>query len=1067
MAKKITRKNFYMEIRRSFGRFISILFIVALGVAFFSGIRASEPSMKITGDAYFDKSDLMDIKAVSTLGITEDDVKAVRNVKGVGKAEGAYSADFLNIKNKKQYVLHVMSRMEDINKITVSEGRMPEKVGECLVDDQMKYKVGETIRLKSGTDDKVTDTLKVDELKVVGKGNSPCYIALNRGSTTIGTGIVSGFVVVPEKTFHLDVYTEMYVQVQDAKDLTAYTGAYKQKVKTVKKRLEAITEERGKIRKEELLDKANTKLEKAQKKLDDGKAESEQKLSDAERQITDGETQISQAKETLVSGKSQMEDARKKIRAKQQELDAAKKTYQNGLQQLEQGKKQYEQGKAAYDAQYAEAQEQIQTGEQDQELTQKIRELEAQAQETKQTLDAKEQDYQTKKNELDAVKQQLTNAKAELDQAKAQLDASETKLSSAVASIESGQKQLDAGKAELEAQEQTLKKGEAEIAENEAKLADARKEYEDGKKTSEAEIAKGEKKLADAGKQISQIKNPKWYVYDRSTLIEYDGFGENADRMRAIGKVFPVMFFLVAALISLTGMTRMVEEQRIEIGTMKALGYGNFSIASKYLGYAFLATAGGSVLGVLVGEKILPYIIIYAYEIMYPHIPKIYVPYHMSYAVMASAASIVCTMGATLASCYKELAAEPAVLMRPPAPKKGRRVFLERIGFIWKRMSFTWKSTIRNLMRYKKRFFMTVFGIGGCMALMLVGYGVRDSVYEIADIQYEEIQLYDGHIFYKDDVTKTEKEELKEYLKTDSDIQSYMEADMRSVTASGGGKKLSVYQCILGNPEIAEKYVDFHDRKTKESYSLTGDGVIVSEKTAKLLNVKEGDTIKVKKGTEKSVTVKIAHICENYMGHYIYFTPQYYKKVSGKTVKYNCIMFRAKNGYSEDQVKKAGEKILSKDQVLTISYLLDIRDQLDDMLASLNLVIIVLIVSAGMLAFVVLYNLNSINITERQRELATLKVLGFYDTEVAEYVFRENILLTLIGSVAGVVFGKILHLFVIQTVEVDAAMFGRSIYLKSYIYSFLFTIGFSLFVNWVMYFKLKKIDMVESLKSIE
>lgn len=362
---------------------------------------------------------------------------------------------------------------------------------------------------------------------------------------------------------------------------------------------------------------------------------------------------------------------------------------------------------------------------------------------------------------------------------------------------------------------------------------------------------------------------------------------------------------------------------------------------------------------------------------------------------------------------------------------------------------------------------MTVFGIGGCMALMLVGYGVRDSVYEIADIQYEEIQLYDGHIFYKDDVTKTEKEELKEYLKTDSDIQSYMEADMRSVTASGGGKKLSVYQCILGNPEIAEKYVDFHDRKTKESYSLTGDGVIVSEKTAKLLNVKEGDTVKVKKGTEKSVTVKIAHICENYMGHYIYFTPQYYKKVSGKAVKYNCIMFRAKNGYSEDQVKKAGEKILSKDQVLTISYLLDIRDQLDDMLASLNLVIIVLIVSAGMLAFVVLYNLNSINITERQRELATLKVLGFYDTEVAEYVFRENILLTLIGSVAGVVFGKILHLFVIQTVEVDAAMFGRSIYLKSYIYSFLFTIGFSMFVNWVMYFKLKKIDMVESLKSIE
>ena len=336
MARKITRKNFYMEIRRNFGRFISILFIVALGVAFFSGIRASEPSMRITGDAYFDESDLMDIKAVSTLGITKEDVSAVGNVKGVGKAEGAYSADFLNIKNKKQYVLHVMSAMEDMNKITVREGRMPEKAGECLVDDQMNYKIGETIKLKSGTDDKVTDTLKTDELKVVGKGNSPYYISLSRGSTTIGTGTISGFVVVPEKTFDLDVYTEMYVQVAGAKDLTAYTKAYKEKVKTVQKRIEAITEERGKIRKSELEDKANEKLAKAQKKLDDGKAESKQKLEDAKKQITDGETQVSQAKEKIASGKSQIAAAKQTIDTKQKELDQAKKTYQNGLKELSQ-----------------------------------------------------------------------------------------------------------------------------------------------------------------------------------------------------------------------------------------------------------------------------------------------------------------------------------------------------------------------------------------------------------------------------------------------------------------------------------------------------------------------------------------------------------------------------------------------------------------------------------------------------------------------------------------------------------------------------------------------------------
>ena len=570
MARKITRKNFYMEIRRNFGRFISILFIVALGVAFFSGIRASEPSMRITGDAYFDESDLMDIKAVSTLGITKEDVSAVGNVKGVGKAEGAYSADFLNIKNKKQYVLHVMSAMEDMNKITVREGRMPEKAGECLVDDQMNYKIGETIKLKSGTDDKVTDTLKTDELKVVGKGNSPYYISLSRGSTTIGTGTISGFVVVPEKTFDLDVYTEMYVQVAGAKDLTAYTKAYKEKVKTVQKRIEAITEERGKIRKSELEDKANEKLAKAQKKLDDGKAESKQKLEDAKKQITDGETQVSQAKEKIASGKSQIAAAKQTIDTKQKELDQAKKTYQNGLKELSQGKKQYEQGKAAYDSQYAEAQAKIQAGEeglvtyraeldkgwagyqtllntiealkaqaaggsgqnpdqenpnqdqenpnqdqenpnQDQELLQKIQVMELQAQETKKTLDAKEQDYQTQKAGLDAAKQKLASGKAELDQAKAKLDASEAKLTSAAASIESGQKQLDAGKAELKAQEQNIAKWRDRNCSNEAKTCRARKEYEDGKETSEEEIAKGEKKACCAKEQIKKIKNPKWY----------------------------------------------------------------------------------------------------------------------------------------------------------------------------------------------------------------------------------------------------------------------------------------------------------------------------------------------------------------------------------------------------------------------------------------------------------------------------------------------------------------------------------------------------------------------------
>ena len=550
-------------------------------------------------------------------------------------------------------------------------------------------------------------------------------------------------------------------------------------------------------------------------------------------------------------------------------------------------------------------------------------------------------------------------------------------------------------------------------------------------------------------------------------MTEYSGYGENAERLGAIGRVFPVLFFLVAALISLTSMTRMVEEQRTAIGTMKALGYSKMSIAKKYLGYALIATAGGSVLGVLIGEKILPYIIVYAYGILYKHITHILIPYQWIYAWMAAAAAIVCTMAATFFACYKELVAQPAVLMRPPAPKNGQRVFLERIKFIWKHLSFTWKSCIRNLTRYKKRFFMTVFGIGGCMGLMLVGYGIKDSCYEIAELQFRDIQMYDGSVYLKEDISDETRQNLLDYMKDDPDISHYMQTSMKNVTLVNGKNKRDTYQVVFSEPKDVKDYFDFHDRKSKEEYTLDDEGVIISEKTGKLLNAKAGDTIEIKDEENGNKKVKIAHICENYMGHYIFFTPSYYEKVYGENPEYNSIFFAGQKGDTQEDYNKIGEDILTQDGALSVSYMRDIEKQLDDMLKSLNLVIIVLIISAGMLAFVVLYNLNTVNITERQRELATLKVLGFYDLEVAEHVYRENVLLTFIGAAVGVVLGKFLHAFIIDTVEVDTAMFGRNINFSSYMYSLLFTILFSLIVNGIMYFKLKKIDMVESLKSIE
>ena len=1103
MKMKPTHKDFYMEIRKSPGRFLSILFIVALGVAFFSGIRASEPDMRLTGDTYFDESNLMDIKALSTYGVTQDDVDAILKIDGVEHAEGAYSADLMQIVDKKQKVLHVISLQDEMNQVKLSDGRMPQKAGECLADQDAGYKVGDTIKLRSGTSDEVIDTLTTDTLKVVGLCSSPMYISYGRGSATIGTGTISAFVMVPEETFDMDVYTEVYVQVKGAKNEVAFTDGYDKKVEKVLDQIEDITDERAEIRKQELVNEAQEKIDEAREELEQGRADAASELADAAAKIADAEEQLTSGKAQITSGKKQIASAKNTLSKKESELEQAQNQYNAGLAQLQEGEAQYEAGLAQYEAAKPEAEAKIQSGREEiEKKKQELAEAPAQLEQLKQMVAGLEQKQtagiiteeeeatlkELKENqipqleyfiangeqliasgeaELDTAQKQLDDTAATLAQTKSELDAAKASLNGVPQQLASGKSQIQSGWAEIRKQEKKLEEGAAEIAENEAKVAEAKIEYANGEEEAAQKIAEGEQKIADAEAKVQDIEKPTWYVYDRDTLTEYSGYGENAERLGAIGRVFPVLFFLVAALISLTSMTRMVEEQRTAIGTMKALGYSKMSIAKKYLGYALIATAGGSVLGVLIGEKILPYIIVYAYGILYQHITHILVPYQWIYAWMAAAAAIVCTMAATFFACYKELVAQPAVLMRPPAPKNGQRVFLERIKFIWKHLSFTWKSCIRNLTRYKKRFFMTVFGIGGCMGLMLVGYGIKDSCYEIAELQFRDIQMYDGSVYLKEDISDETRQNLLDYMKDDSDISHYMQTSMKNVTLVNGKNKRDTYQVVFSEPKDVKDYFDFHDRKSKEEYTLDDEGVIISEKTGKLLNAKAGDTIEIKDEENGNKKVKIAHICENYMGHYIFFTPSYYEKVYGENSEYNSIFFAGQKGDTQEDYNKIGEDILTQDGALSVSYMRDIEKQLDDMLKSLNLVIVVLIISAGMLAFVVLYNLNTVNITERQRELATLKVLGFYDLEVAEHVYRENVLLTFIGAAVGVVLGKFLHAFIIDTVEVDTAMFGRNINFSSYMYSLLFTILFSLIVNGIMYFKLKKIDMVESLKSIE
>ena len=1042
MKKKALRKDFYMEIRRSTGRFMSIFFIVAIGCAFFSGIRASEPDMRYSGDAYFDNRNMMDIEVISTLGLTDDDLQAIEDVDGIEAAEGGYSVDVLSSEGDNQIAVHVMSLLPSMNQVQLEDGRLPEAEDECAVDvdylNESSLKIGDKITLSSGSDDEVTDTLKTDTFTITGAVSSPNYISFQRGSTTIGNGSVTAFIVVPEKSFALDVYTEIYAQVDGAKEMTSFTDEYDDRVQEVIDKIEEIKDEREQIRYDEIVDEANKALEDAR-----------QQVTDAEKELEDGKAE---AQAELADARQQLEDAQAEVDSGRQELEASKQQLESSRQQLKDSQAQVDQGQEELNANIDA-------------LNKQIDELNA-AKEQYNALAASGATDDVTIATLNAMYEEIQKGESAVAQAQAQIDA-------AKAELESGQQQINSGWDQITQGEQKISDSEAQLADAEAEIADGWEEYYEGEAEAEQEIADGEQKIADAKEEladaeaeINDLEKPEWYIYDRSNLPDYTGYGENADRMRAIGEVFPAIFFLVAALISLTTMTRMVEEQRTQIGTLKALGYEKHSIAGKYLGYALLATVSGSVVGILFGEKVFPYIIINAYGIMYQHMHDIVIPYNLGYGLGAAAAALASTLLATILSCYKELREQAAELMRPPTPKQGQRVLLERVTFIWKRLNFSWKASIRNLVRYKKRLFMTIFGIGGCMALMLVGFGLKDSIFAIVDIQYGEIQLYDGNIILTDDATDEEKNNILTELDKDSAMTGSTEGLLTQISVGNGDEWHDVYLDVPKDVEEFSEFVVLQDRVTNEKYELDDSGAVLTEKMAKELDVKPGDTITIRDEDRGDLKVEISAVCENYMGHYLYMTPAYYEKVYGETPDYNSIFYKTADRITEE-AERIGEEALALPGTLSISYTTDLKEQVDNMLGALDAVIAVLIISAGMLAFVVLYNLNNINITERQRELATLKVLGFYNGEVAMYVYRENIVLTILGAIFGIILGKILHGFIIVTVEIESVMFGRNIDLSSFVYGFLLTLLFSLLVNGAMYFKLKKINMVESLKSVE
>lgn len=1103
MKRNMLLLETFRTIKRTANRYLAIILIVGLGVAFFSGIRATKPDMQMSADVFYDDQNFYDIRVLGTLGMTDRDVETFRAIEGIEEAEPAYSKDVLCNVSEKRLVVKMMSLPETINQISITQGRLPEEPGECFVDDRLftytDKTIGDTITIESGDDESIEDSFQYDTFTIVGSGTTPLYLSRDRGNSSIGSGTVSCFIMIPSEDFCMEAYTEVYLTTVGTDNLNTYSDTYQEKIDKNAEKIKEIEEEFCQIRFEEVQEEATEKLNDGEKEVSQGEekvADAEKKLSDAEEKLADAGNEIEDAKQTIQDKKQELSDGEKELADAQKELDEAKPKLEDALQELTDAKKEIdEKQQELYEAStqvdnayksYNDGKEQIKKARN--ELAEKRNELEKMKPFLPQSwIDELEKQLNRAEEEINKQETELENALPDIDAAWYQVAEGQLKLTDArkewqegwdeyqtnLTDYEEGLKEVEENKIKIEDGKRKLTEAEEELKDAEADYQEALETFDKEKKEAEEELepAKEElkdarEKLDDAKEQLKELEVPKWYVLDRTSNQSYTEFGQDAERIGAIGEVFPVIFFLVAALVALTTMTRMVEEERTQIGTLKALGYSDGKIALKYLFYAISASFIGSIWGMFAGQKILPYIIINAYKILYNNLPKILMPMSVSYSLMATAAAVLCVCLATWFACGRELKAQPSILMRPAAPKSGKRVILEHIPLIWKHLNFTKKATVRNLFRYKKRFFMTIFGIAGCMALLLVAFGLKDAIYVVGNEQFVNIIKYHAAITLEDDVTDIERENIIKALQDDERITSRMSAHQHLYDANKNGVTKEVYLIVPEDTEKIKEFITIRERVSKKELQLTKDGAVISEKLAKLLNVTVGDTISLQEDETDYGEVVISGITENYYMNYLYMSPVYYQSVFGEKPTYNTIL--TYNISAEQDMEEAiGKDVLTIPGVSQITFYSSLAQKVKDLLKSIDSVIMVLVVSAGALAFIVLYNLNNINVTERKRELSTLKVLGFYDGEVSAYVLRENIALTIIGCIAGVVLGTFLTRFVALTAEVDLMMFGREIKPESYLYSVLLTFLFTAIVNIVMHFSLKKVDMIEALKSVE
>lgn len=1146
------RKSTFREIKASFGRFMAIFAIIALGVGFFAGLKVTREGMVSTVKDYLDRYAFYDFRLISTMGFEQKQVDALFAEMDVQAAEGAISFDVLyRFKDGRQGAIKAHSVTEEVNTLKLVAGRMPRSAGECVVDSNLagKSAIGENLMLSEDNEEEDLEHFAAGEYTIVGIVQSPLYLQYERGNTSLGTGRLDGYMYLLPEGFNVDYFTEIYVKFEQNFDL--YSEEYKTLIEEKDAVWEELTAEAALERYRDILTEAESELADARAELEANRTQGEAELADAAEELAEAEVQLADGETALADAQLEMADAEREIWENEEEIrktkgiisekemelddgevviagkeaelaearsliDSNEITLRSGERELAEGKAEWRSKKETVDAarlavtegrkklqeesealeeQKEKLQADLEAGTISQEAydagiaiiergQQTLADYETQLGEMEAQLSEGEQELEAGWQQIAASEEQLNNGWKALAEARGQISDGQlaivearrevaegrAALAQARKEVTEGEKALSEARKELEEGKATLAEKEAELADAKQEYADGRKEYEEARKEFEEKIGDAEIQIADAEEELADLEEPDTYVLGRDTNVGYACFENDSNIVEGIANIFPVFFFLVAALVCITTMNRMVEEQRTQIGVLKALGYGENTIMSKYMIYSGLAAVSGCVFGFFVGTWGFPKVIWFCYGIMYNADPIFYI-FSWKLAVISLAVSLLCSIGTTWLSCRMELKQVAAALMRPKAPKVGKRVLLEYIPFLWRRLSFLHKVSLRNIFRYKKRLFMMVLGISGCTALLVTGFGIKDSIADVASKQFLEVQTYDVGVSLKNSGDDTLREKLDGLMARGIEAYTFvMEKNMDIVTDHGAK---SIY-LVAGTEEEMSPFLNLHTSAGEQiAYPALGEAVI-SNKLAEDYKIKIGDTITLRDEEMKSFTVRVSGIYENFIYNYVHIAEDTWRQLTGeeperKTVYLNLSETAESDVIVTDELSahELSAELMKWKQVSSVTVNRDTMERIGNMMASLDIIVVVVILCAAGLAFIVLYNLTNINITERIREIATIKVLGFYKKETESYVFRENIMLTALGMLTGLVLGHFLHRFVMNEIRVDLIAFHIYVKPVSFLYSALLTLLFAWLVNRTMGGKLENVSMTESLKSVD